>query len=577
MNLPLSTTNLAAGVMQGTAIQPPVTRPSLQNGPLLNIQSESTDLNRSSNPTLSIVTDPVKKSWQWVDPSAAPNGSNVTFSLRTLTKAQLNQFEMSVPMQFTMTDQAGTVLSAANATGIINSINTAGYNANSACMDYAFNKPMCEWHQMFTTFQVKAGASNTVVQNYSNDTFPNIFTSAFVPKNNTNSLDELFSNNFNKNAMNSRNGNTSTIATTTPWAITLPVDTQQIQSQIYQQMLLTNNVAKIQDAFLHDIFQSIITNTPMEVVFPLKTFGAWFNVNDEVNLPPNFPMSFYINFNISPFIIRSFGNIKIKAQVLTAGVSQNVAYPRIGMPIQEYSAEAVANMNSKLLSSFVNFNYFEGKSIPPTQGTIPIGSTNLISQMTIASMKPVAYVLWFEVINATNTVTNREIFPKSCYDSLVWSQLSINIGGYEIVYLDRQQYPQNYRFITRDGVDTFQANINESFMDLSNNFNFASKSILMGVPLYFVVDPSKYIDAQRIGPPIGPITSKISCTFQEYNPTTKLLGPTTQPLQFNVFEIGHSQTTIDPTLSVQLITPGAKLDGTAPVATQSLNASALSR
>lgn len=569
--LPLSTTNLAAGMNAATAINPPTTRPSFQSGSLLGVNSESTAIGDNQKTELNIVTDAIKKSYTFFDPSTTPNGTNVLYNFRSTTWFQLNETIFSIPLQFTMTDAAGTVLSAANVIGILGAMNTAGYNFHMSCFDYCFNQPSCCWHQMFQTCQFRAGSTTTNCQSFSNDVYPNILTTGYIPKQETNNLNQVFNDNIATNTLNSRNGNSATVATTTPWAITEPTDKQVIQNQVLQQTYLTNCAPKIQDILLADILNSIITATPMEMVFPLKNFVSLFNVPDSVNFPPNFPFAAYINFNSSPFIIRSFGNLKIKAQVITNGAASNISYPRIAIPTQEYSAEGTANLNQKLLSSYINFNYFEGKNIPPSNAIIPAGSTTWMSQMSIASTKPTAYVIYPIIPNVTNSiVAGRENFPNSPFDGLYFTKISINIAGYEIVYMDRQISTNNYRFMTRDANDHMQDQINNSLMELSNRYLHASKGLLIGVPLYFIVDPSKYITQNMIGPPVGPITSQITCTFQEYLPATKTLGPTTQQYQMIVYEIMHMQAVVDPTLTLSLISPGAKLDGSAPRATQSL-------
>lgn len=563
--------------MAATPLAPPETLPTYKTDQLLNIGSSSGNFANSFNDDLTIVPDAVKSSYYRINPTSVPNGSNVLFNFRTMSWHNPSESTITIPFQFSFWNMvapaAHTQVTGANASTALNAL---AYNSvTTDAFDTLWNKPFAEWARCITTFQCRVGNSNVMVQQYSNDQYPNISSSVFLPSQRE-PLDSLHSNLYLGNARNSRNANVTVF--TPPSTLTVYANqVQDFKDQVDQQVLLSDAIPRLQNAFLNDMLRSAINNTPFEITFPLKMFMNMFNCTKATVFPPNFSYSYFINFNTQPFLVRAWGDLGLKAQVVLTSPA-NISLPFITMNKLEFSAEGTQALNLRLTSKFINHNFLETKSIPPSNPNIPIGSNSWTSQLTIASIRPMAYAIYFIVPNVTDGIVyapagNRLVqdFSQSPSPMIYPTMINLTIGGVQTVYMDRQNSGLNYNWVTRDAEDIQQSKINQRFMDYSSFHNHTSKSVDMGIPWIFVIDPANYVSENQIGSVQGPVTTQITVNFQEYNRFTNTLGPASRAYQAVCVEILHSQFMILPTLDLVQVPISSKLSGQAPSTQQAFS------
>ena len=564
----LTSQSLNPGTAAATGLAPSETLPNYKNDELLTVTSSSGTFANEFNEDLTIVPDAIRTSYYKINPTAAPNGSNVLYNFRTQSWFNPSEMTITIPMQFTfwnMTSTTHTQITGANGAAALNAL---AYNSvNTTCFEYMWNKPMAEWLRSITVFQCRAGNSAFLVQSYSNDQAPNIFSNVFIPSQRE-PLDSIESNIYLGNARNARNGCVATF--TAPSTIsTAGTFVADAINQLDQQCLLTDTIPSLQNALLNAIIKSAILNTPIELTFPIKMFLNMFNTTKTTLFPPNFSFGFFINFNTQPFIVRTLGDFGIKAQVILNGA--NISLPFLTVNKAEFSAEGTLALNNRLISKYINKNYFETKTIPPSNAIIPANSSSWTSQLTIASIRPVMYAIYFIVPNVTDgamysiaAARINQDFQNSPVPNIYIQSLNLNIGGYQYVYLDRQNSQNNYLWNIRDADDIQQSKINCRYMDYSVFHNQTTKSIECGVPFIFVIDPSTYVSEKQIGTIQGPVTTNVTVNFQELNTVTNTLTNTTRQLQAVCVEILHSQYTIYPTLDLNIVPISAKLSGKAP-------------
>lgn len=556
------------GTAQATPLAPPETLPSYKNDQLLSVSSSAGNYSNQMNDDLTIIPDAVRASYYKINPTATPNGSNTLYNFRTPSWFHPSEATFTIPVQASfanMTTTTHTAITGANGAAALAAL---AYNSiNTTCFDYLWNKPFAEWLRTMTTCQIRVGNSNLLVQSFSNDQNPNIFSNVFIPSQRE-PLDPIESNLFLGNARNARNGNVATF--TAPSTINATgTFLADVTNQIDQQLLLTDTIPGLQNALLNALIKSATLNQPVELTFPLKMFANMFNCTKSVLFPPNFSFALYINFNTQPFLVRAFGDFGLKCQVVLGGTQ--AALPFLTFNKLEFTAEGTLMLNQRFTSKYINHNYFETKSIPPSNALIPANSSSATTQLTIASGRPVAYAIYFIAPNvidgAIYSIAGNRVyqdFTNSPLPNIYVQSLQINIGGYQVVNLDRQNNPLNMFYAIRDQEDIQQAKINSKFMDYSLIHYQNTKAIDCGTPFFFLIDPSTFISENQIGTIQGPITANLTMNFQEFNSITNTLSNTTRQIQMVCVEILHSQYTLHPTLDLTIVPISAKLTGNAP-------------